>query len=141
MVSPNEPMLDALRGALAEGPALRLAMLFGSVARGRQRPDSDVDIAILPRDPDLPLAAELDLQNGLAKAAGREVDLVRIDHASVLLAWEIAKHGRVLLAEPAWEAPRFLARAAIEHADFAESVAPAQRLFLRRLMGEGGSSR
>lgn len=41
---------------------MRLAVVFGSGARVALRPDSDVDIGIVPSDSELRLAAELDLQ-------------------------------------------------------------------------------
>jgi predicted nucleotidyltransferase len=50
-------LLAQLEGALRAGPPLRLALLFGSVARGTQRADSDVDVAILPAAPELSLPA------------------------------------------------------------------------------------
>jgi predicted nucleotidyltransferase len=93
MGSEGDVLTDALRRAFAEGPPLRLAVLFGSAARGRTRPDSDVDVGILPNDPDLPLHAELDLQARLERACGRSVDLVRLDRVSSLLKWEVARSG------------------------------------------------
>ena len=35
-----------VRGVLERFPTVELALVFGSVANGRQRPDSDLDIAI-----------------------------------------------------------------------------------------------
>ncbi len=45
-------MTDAsqLGGVLARHPQIAAAWLFGSVARGEARPDSDLDVAILLRD-------------------------------------------------------------------------------------------
>jgi predicted nucleotidyltransferase len=112
---------------------VRLAILFGSFARQQQRPDSDVDVAILPADGDLPLAAELDLQVALERACGRTVDLVRLDQASTMLRFRVAREGVALVAEPAFEHPRFLAAAAAEHADFAPALAIASERFRRRI--------
>lgn len=129
-------VLERLRIALREGPALRLAMLFGSATSGRLRADSDVDIAILPVDPDLGLRAELDLQAALSRAAGREVDLVRLDHASTLVRWEVARHGRPLWASGDDEACRFVAEAASEYLDFAPAFERASEAF-RRAVASG----
>jgi len=57
-------------------------MLFGSAVSGRMRPESDVDVGIVPVDPDLPLGAELELQASLEHACGRPVDVIRLDRAS-----------------------------------------------------------
>jgi predicted nucleotidyltransferase len=127
-------------GVLAAGPPLKLAILFGSAVRGGLRPESDLDIAILPADPSLPLASELDLQVGLASATGRPVDLVRLDHAPTLLLWEIARHGRILLSNPPAERVRFLSEVACQHADFAPAFQHAARLFRKRLAARTGGT-
>jgi hypothetical protein len=49
-------VLDRLRALLAGISAVRLAAAFGSVARGEERPGSDLDLALL-LDPDTPPAA------------------------------------------------------------------------------------
>jgi predicted nucleotidyltransferase len=116
------------------GPPLKLALLFGSAAQGRLRGDSDLDLAVLPADPSLPLRAELDLQADLTRATGRDVDLVRLDRAPTLLRWEIARTGRVLVSNPPAERIRFLSAAASEHADFAPDAERAARLYRRRLL-------
>lgn len=126
-------LLTSLREVLRRGPPLRLAMLFGSFARRQPRPDSDVDVAILPANPDLPLAAELDLQVALERACGRTVDLVRLDQASTMLRFRVAREGVALLAAPSFEHSRFLAAAAAEHADFAPALAVASERFRRRV--------
>lgn len=131
---------DRIRGVLAAGPSLRLAILFGSCARGSLRPDSDVDIGIILRDPELPLAAELDLQARLEHACGRQVDLVRLDRASTLLRWEAGRHAVLLVADPPHEFPRFVASAALEHADLMIVLGPAAERFRQRLLDPGRPS-
>jgi predicted nucleotidyltransferase len=42
----RDPSHDRLRAALAGGPPLRLAVLFGSRATGRARAGSDFDVGI-----------------------------------------------------------------------------------------------
>jgi predicted nucleotidyltransferase len=132
-------LVKRLRGALQEGPKLRLALLFGSTARGTARPDSDIDIAILPVDPELALFEELALQARLAGAAGREIDLVRLDRTRPMLRFRAAREGFVLHTETPIEWTRFRARAGIEHADVGPLVQAAGELFRRRLAA-GGSA-
>jgi predicted nucleotidyltransferase len=127
---------DALTKALAEvlrsGPPLRLAALFGSEARGQARPDSDVDVAILPATAALSLDAELSLQARLSSAIGREVDLVRLDHCIPGLRFRVAKEGLLLIGEPlAWK--RFRAQAGIEYAEIEPQLRRARAHYLKRL--------
>ena len=126
-----------IRSALTGGPALRLAIVFGSAARGRLRPDSDVDVDIIPTDPGLPLAAELDLQARLERACRRPVDLLRLDRAPTLVAWEAARGGRLVLADPPVAFRRFLARAALDHADLLTALGPAAERLRQRLAQPG----
>ena len=138
-MSRSTDLPQGVRLALADAPPLRLAILFGSGARGALRPDSDIDVGILPRDPNLSLAAELDLQTHLERLCGRPVDLVRLDRASTLLRWEAARTAVALVADPPQEFPRFVARAAIEHADLTTVLAPAAERFRERLVAGGAS--
>ncbi len=133
----REQVMALLRPVL-EGRGLRLAVLFGSAARDALRPDSDLDVAFLPRDAAMPLSEELALQAVLERAAGREVDLVRLDRASTLLRWRAAREGTPLLADPAREWPRFVAQAGIEHGDFAPLYARTAERHRRRLASGGG---
>ena len=130
-------LIVRLRGALQTGPPVRLAVLFGSAASGRTRPDSDVDVAILIRwsDPAEPL--EPTLSRNLTLAAGAEVDLIRIERASTLLKWQIATKGVLLVQQSPDEFPRFRARAASEYIDYAPALAHYGETFRRRLIEQG----
>ena len=128
-----DALIDSLTRVLSAGPPLRLAVLFGSHATGRAQANSDVDVAILPRDPALSLKLELELAGQLSRSVGREVDLVRLDRASTLVRWEIARDGIVLVAEPKPEWVRFRASTASEHADLREALHRSAELFRRRL--------
>jgi predicted nucleotidyltransferase len=85
---------DRLRRASISFPEVKLAVLFGSTARGQARPKSDVDLGILlePYSADLRFRVEAEL----GRAAGREVDTVLLDDAPPLLRFEIARDGILL---------------------------------------------
>ena len=130
----RDALCQSLRHVLSRGEGLRLAILFGSHARGTPRPGSDVDVAILPESPGLSLAEENRLGVALERAVRAPVDLVRIDRASAALRWRIARDGVVLLANPPQEAGWFLARAGIEHDELRELDADAMHRFRARLL-------
>lgn len=90
-------LLSALRAALRTEQNVRFALLFGSVARGTAALDSDVDVLVALRDPGLERLVELSAK--LTAAAGRRVDVVRLEDAEdepSFLADVIAE-GRVLV--------------------------------------------
>lgn len=81
-------LVDRLRRQAASLPELKLAVLFGSTARGEARKGSDVDLGIL-LDPDTREARNKVLLE-LDRAAGREVDVVFLHEAPPLLRFEIS---------------------------------------------------
>jgi predicted nucleotidyltransferase len=133
MTASDSALVAQLESALRKGFPLRLAVLFGSAARGTRRPGSDLDVGIVPREPDLPLSAELDLQVELTRACGTSVDLVRLDRATTLLRFQAARDGVLLLADPPQEFARFRASAGIEHAELRILRDPAAERFRRAL--------
>lgn len=90
---------DRLRELLAGRDDLAAAWLFGSRARGTARESSDVDLAVLLCD-DPPETLEgllLDLQDDLAGALGRPVDLVVMNRAPADLVHRILRDGELLI--------------------------------------------
>lgn len=77
---------------LANHPEIKLAIVFGSVARGHARPDSDIDIGVKA---DRPLTSQqkMHLIEDLAFATGRPVDLIDLSVVGEPLLGEILKHG------------------------------------------------
>jgi predicted nucleotidyltransferase len=127
-------LAERLQKALNTVPLLRLAVLFGSAASGRNRTDSDVDLAILLREPDLDEPTELALARELTLAARTEVDLIRLDTASTLLKWQVATKGIALVEDLPGEFARFRARAAAEYIEYAPALAYYGEIFRRRLI-------
>ena len=87
----DDARLTLLKQALAGRDDVRLALLFGSHARGRARPESDVDLAVDAPDVDL-----LALAHDLALAIGAEVDLLDLARATIPLVEEIVRDGIVV---------------------------------------------
>jgi len=73
--------------------------LFGSVARGEDRPDSDVDVAVLygkPVEPGL-AGLKLALAGDLEERLGRRVDLVVLDAQSPDFIHRVLRDGLLVL--------------------------------------------
>ncbi len=130
----RDELVETLARVLRAGPPLRFALLFGSHATGKARATSDVDLAIVPADSDLPLRAELELAAAVETATGRRTDIVRLDTAPLLLRWEVARTGVPVYGDHA-DIVRFLAMTASEHADLGPSLARAAETYRRRLAG------
>lgn len=120
--------LARLREALRTEPSVRAAVLFGSLARGDDRAESDVDLLVELRDP--APTARLDLRRRLEAATGRRVQLVEMRSAdrSPLLLAEIIRDARPLVDRVGvWPALQSR-RAAVERAARAEARRRAARL-------------
>lgn len=77
-------------------PGLRLAILHGSVATGKMRPDSDVDIALLFDDP-LNAKQKMMLISQLQSELQRDVDLIDLFALSGTILKQVLRKGRVLI--------------------------------------------
>jgi predicted nucleotidyltransferase len=106
--------------AICRQRGIRLLVLFGSRASGRQRAGSDTDLAVLlDRSPSL---AELaSLQEAMEGAIGEKRDIqfvVLNDLQSTTLGREIVRGGRVLYDSDGEQWPAFACRAMKAYADF-----------------------
>ena len=91
-------LLSALRRALRTEHGVRLAVLYGSLARGDEDADSDLDLLISLAD-DRP-SAGFRLAVRLQSVSGRRVDVAHLQRVEVrapLLLDRILEEGRVLI--------------------------------------------
>lgn len=98
---------------------------------------SDVDIGWIPVDPDLSLGAELEFQAELTRAAGREVDLVRLDLASTICRHEVARDG-IRLAGERSEFVRFCAESIGDYLDFEPALRAATERYRQAILAGVG---
>jgi predicted nucleotidyltransferase len=83
-------------------PSLIALYRFGSQAKGTARPSSDMDLAVLARDP-IPNIRRFELAQELAIQLHRDVDLVDLRTASTVMRMQVISTGECLDApqEPA----------------------------------------
>jgi len=108
-------------------PDIKLAILFGSVARGNERPDSDVDIAVAGSRP-LDAALQMRLIESLAATVGRPVDLVDLRKAGYFLLRQALLHGETIYCADRSLLAEMRKRMVFEREDFAP--------YHRRVLGE-----
>ncbi len=117
---------------LAGDRRVRLIYLFGSTAAGDRAAVGDVDLGILTR-PALNLRELLALRADAAASAGAGLDLVPLNGAPVVLAWEVVRHGECLYAADPAEELDFLLRTQRGYWDFKPFLETQWRLTARRL--------
>jgi predicted nucleotidyltransferase len=104
-----------LREALAPF-GLRLAILFGSMAKGTVRMDSDLDVAVLAQGP-LTSDKKMRLMETLALTFDRPVDLIDLHSVGEPLLGRILTEGRLILGTNA-ERGDLLYRHLVNQEDF-----------------------
>lgn len=112
----NLATTERLRKVLVCHPHIELAILFGSLAADKARPDSDLDIAVASTIP-LDARKKIALISDLAEALGRSVDLVDLAHVGEPLLGQILRHGRRILGGDERYA-RLLSKHVFDMADF-----------------------
>ena len=100
MMSSDE-IIDAVSNYLAPQPDITASYIFGSLARGRLRAGSDVDVAVLysPDNSDKLARFErgLDLEIALEKIIHRPVQVIDLEQAGIPLQYQVRKYGRLIV--------------------------------------------
>ena len=126
-------LVEKVTRVLDAMPSVRLAILFGSTARGTATARSDIDLGV-----SLVPGADLSpiLQVELERAAGREVSVTWLDTAAPLLRLEIARDGMVLVEREPHAWVWFRTRAMIDWWDWAPTAKLMHRTMHERLREE-----
>lgn len=106
-------------------PDIRLAVVFGSVADGTARPDSNIDIAVRA-DKALDADRKMALIEGVSRLTGRTVDLVDLTRIGEPLRGEVLKGQRLFGSDEDW------AEQMLRHIYDNEDFVP----YVRRLLAE-----
>ena len=122
----NTIIESAIRATLTAHAGIRLAILFGSLAVGKGRPDSDVDLAIDVGHV-LDVETKMTLIGKLAECTGRPIDLIDLRSVGEPLLGQIIRHGKRLFGEAAVYA-ELIKRHVFDEADFMP--------YYRRILGE-----
>lgn len=102
--------LARMQQVLEQSPSILAAYLHGSTAMGTARPDSDIDIAVLPKTGrHVSLKTRLECAGELESILGRPVDIGELSTRNLVYAKEVAVAGREIFTSNRFESERFLA--------------------------------
>lgn len=119
---------ESILAALSVEPGIRLAIVFGSFAESRERPDSDVDIAVESNKP-LTVDQKNVLIESLVDRFGRPIDLIDLRTVGEPLLNRIMTTGQQIMGTRS-DFARLVQRNLVEQADF---VPLQQRITRERL--------
>lgn len=121
----TESIETQLSQVLGRHQAIRLALLFGSLAKGTARFDSDLDLAVGADHP-LDVDDTIELISDLAKATGRPVDLIDLSTVGEPLLGQIIAGGRRIVGSDT-----LYAELVLKHLYNQEDFVPYQRRILK----------
>jgi len=108
---------DSLADYLAGQGDIRLGIVFGSLASGKQTRDSDLDIAVLGERP-LSAGRRKELIEALGQLSGRSDDIVDLATAGITVASSALLGGRVIFSRDGSAFPTALSRVLTDSTDF-----------------------
>ena len=117
---------------LSRDPRVALVFLFGSVEAPGSSPPGDLDLGVWTQ-PALGLDELMRLRADLALEFQAPIDLVSLNDASVVLAYEVAESGRCLFARTPDAETEFVVRARARFWDFRPYREEQWRLTAERL--------
>ena len=113
--------MDIIAKVFENRPDVEFAYLFGSVAMGTERMESDMDIAVYLNDQ---LFEEqmgqyrLELIDLLEETTGRKIDLVILNTASLKLIHQVLMYGKIIYVENEEKEKAFAWKKRKEYLDF-----------------------
>ncbi|HHW09620.1 MAG TPA: nucleotidyltransferase domain-containing protein [Firmicutes bacterium] len=133
---PPPAWLPQLQSALAEDPSVCLAYLFGSYAKQRQMPESDVDIGVFLYEP-YTEDDENRIWSMIEDIVAKPVDLVIINNAPPLIA-AAAMEGQALVVKNTYVEIQTWLRVSGEAMDYTEFI---NEFWLERAKAQKGEGK
>ncbi len=132
------PNLDAISQVFSKYPSVQAVYLFGSYATGKIRRDSDVDLAVVPRDSS---AREqmLDIMADLVRHVYDRIDLVFLDTQDIVLLFESVRYNQVVYKTPDFDPGEYSSRIAREYWDFKPYLEVQRKVYKQRILGHGAA--
>ncbi len=128
-------IIDKCREILIKQDPIIFAYVFGSHARGAERPTSDLDVAIYLKTP-IDGYEYLDLKMQLTEALSLEVDLVVLNDAAPLIKYQIHKNHVPLFVRDRNIETRYKVRTLFEYDDMKKYLDLAYNKTIARLKKE-----
>ncbi len=114
-------------------PEIQAVYLFGSAAEKRSRPESDLDLAVVPRSP-AARERRLDILADLARAGFCNVDLVFLDTDDIVLKYEAVRLNRVVYKTDDFDQGETYSRIVRQYLDFLPYLKVQREAYKERLL-------
>lgn len=129
--------LGLVSESLQQNDKVSAAWVFGSVATGKDRPDSDIDIAVLfikGLDKHVRFDMRLAIAAELADLTGREVDVIDMQAAPLLLQHQVRRFGYLLFEKDHIYRVNFDVKSRREFFDFLPRLEKRNRQIINKVL-------
>ena len=115
----TEKLIEANIVAICENePSIVAAFLFGSYAKGKEKPSSDIDVALLLSETKSIEFSTLQLAAKLEKTLGNRVDVVILNSAGELLKFQVRRDGKLIFERSSKKRKQFEVKSRKLYDDF-----------------------
>lgn len=130
------PDLKILPQVFEKYPDIQAVYLFGSVISGNTHPESDIDIAIVPRNHAL-RSKKLDILADLTKNGFNRIDLVFLDTPNIMLRFEAVRQNHLIYSQPDFDANSFYSLTLRQYFDFLPYLKIQREATKQRILQHG----
>ena len=125
---------DQIADVFRKHDDIQAIYLFGSYAADEGRRDSDLDLAVVPRNSQT-REKKLALLEELADAGFCDVDLVFLDTDDIVLQYQAVRRNEVLYSAPDFDRGGTFSRVLRQYFDFEPYLEVQRRAYRRKLLG------
>jgi len=129
----RQPDFERLKTVFAQFPQIQAVYLFGSLAAGRGRPDSDLDLAVVSAH-GRPSSEKLDILARLAREGFCNVDLVLLPKDDIVLQYEAVRMNRIVYCRPEFDSASFYSLVIRRYLDFIPYLNVQRQAYKERIL-------
>jgi len=133
----RQPDNEQLQSIFQRYADIQAVYLFGSRANGTAHAESDLDLAILPRGPDL-RSRKLDILTDLARHGFCDVDVVFLDAADIVTKYEAVRLNWLVYAAEDFDRGATYSDVVRRYLDFLPYLSTQRAAYKRSILSDQG---
>lgn len=132
-INSSTPDLAQLPKIFQNYPDILAVYLFGSAAIGRRHLESDLDLAIVPRDASL-RNKRLEILTDLTRHGFDRIDLVFLDTDDVVLKFEAVRHNNIIYQAEGFDSGSYFSKVIRQYFDYKPYLKVQRQAYKRRVL-------
>lgn len=132
-INSSTPDLSLLRQIFQNYPDILAVYLFGSAATGRLHSESDLDLAIVPRDAAL-RDKRLEILTDLTRYGFDRIDLIFLDMDDVVLKFEAVRHNNIVYQAEGFDKGSYFSKVVRQYFDYKPYLKAQRKAYKRRVL-------